>query len=265
MGLLLRPSTDCTYSRIGGAGMNFQLLTDQYYSLCLGEAELLCNQKPGIRFICSNERNTVQPGYAARFDVYAFCQKSRIIVSYGDKAADRIDILKETAILDFETFKNQLRSLYGRPVEHHIKYCFTEEKGHALSRALTKADFQKYLTFFKNANPDCQNTNWVKAYFYEMITDHLCCGVFENNLLASCTDAPKMPYRTSEVQEIGINTLPEYRKKGYAADACALCTQNMIARGKCPLWSTSVNNIASQKLAEKIGFKKLADVLALTL
>ena len=38
-----------------------------------------------------------------------------------------------------------------------------------------------------------------------------------------------------------------------------------LNQGKIPLWSTGVQNTASQKLAEKVGFIKLADVLTLSL
>lgn len=39
--------------------------------------------------------------------------------------------------------------------------------------------------------------------------------------------------------------------------------EEALNQGKIPLWSTGVHNTASQKLAEKVGFIKLADVLTL--
>lgn len=41
--------------------------------------------------------------------------------------------------------------------------------------------------------------------------------------------------------------------------------KNIIKGGKCPQWSCSADNIASARLAEKIGFIKLSDVLTLTI
>ena len=38
-----------------------------------------------------------------------------------------------------------------------------------------------------------------------------------------------------------------------------------VCAGKVPRWSISADNIASQRLAEKIGFIKLADVITLVL
>ena len=42
----------------------------------------------------SEQRNTVQQGYAHQFDIYALCQKDRIVVSYGDRTGNRLDAMK---------------------------------------------------------------------------------------------------------------------------------------------------------------------------
>lgn len=57
----------------------------------------------------------------------------------------------------------------------------------------------------------------------------------------------------------------EYRGKGYAVAACAKCIKEIMKNGKVPQWSTDINNVASKRLAERIGFIKLADVITVTL
>ena len=74
---------------------------------------------------------------------------------------------------------------------------------------------------------------------------------------------PDMPYMQDKVQEIGINTLSEYRCKGYAKSVTLSCIKAIIEKGKCPLWSCSTHNTASERLAYSVGFRKLADVLTL--
>ena len=44
-----------------------------------------------------------------------------------------------------------------------------------------------------------------------------------------------------------------------------LTAKKIIKNGKSPQWSTTIDNIASQKLAEKVGSVKLADVITATL
>ena len=44
-----------------------------------------------------------------------------------------------------------------------------------------------------------------------MVGEKLCWGLFVEDRLVSCTDAPGMPYMQEDVQEIGVNTLGPYR------------------------------------------------------
>lgn len=248
--------------------MDYKTITQDYYSKWLGADRILLDTSTGILFIYSEERNKIQYGYDKQFDVYVLKTANKLIISYGDKAADKINALKNALAisLNIDGIINILEKTYEIHVGHNIKYYFTKviHKSTA-ARNLTNSDYSAYLAFFKKCNPKCKNTNWVKEYFEKMVSKHLCCGVFDDELLVSCTDTPGMPYMTETVQEIGINTLPEYRCKGFATDSCALCVSEIINNGKCPLWSTNTDNVTSQRLAEKVGFTKLSDVLTLTI
>ena len=87
----------------------------------------------------------------------------------------------------------------------------------------------------KKCNPKCSNIDWLQAYFEEMICGKLCSGAYEGSILVSCADAPGMPYMSDEVQEIGINTLPDYRGKGYATIACQSSINEMLKNGELGL------------------------------
>jgi RimJ/RimL family protein N-acetyltransferase len=55
-------------------------------------------------------------------------------------------------------------------------------------------------------------------------------------------------------QELGVITLEEFRGRGLnTACAAALC-QQIQARGQSPSWSTSLDNAASIRVAQKLGF-----------
>lgn len=248
--------------------MDYKVITDKYYSKWLGNDNVLNEDNWGVKFIHSSERNKIQYGYGQQFDLYIFFQPTRVIFSYGDKLSINIKELTEQmkSLISLESIKQKLEQLFCVNINHSIKYCFNKIPQRQLnSRPLTHADYYQYSGFFKNNNPHCMNIDWLDEYFHEMVKEHLCCGLFVDNRLVSCSDAPGMPYMQDAVQEIGINTLEIYKGKGYATDVCITCAKEIVESGKCPQWSTSIDNIASQRLAERVGFIKYADVLSMSL
>jgi predicted GNAT family acetyltransferase len=76
-------------------------------------------------------------------------------------------------------------------------------------------------------------------------------GGFVNGRLASVACTFFMGY---DYEEIGVITETEFRGRGLSgACAGALC-QDIQARGKRPSWTTSPDNIPSQRVAQKLGF-----------
>jgi len=57
---------------------------------------------------------------------------------------------------------------------------------------------------------------------------------------------------TPEAHEAGVETLPDFRGKGYAKDVAAQWAQRVRAVGAIPLYSTSWENNASQAVARKL-------------
>ncbi len=59
---------------------------------------------------------------------------------------------------------------------------------------------------------------------------------------------------TETLWDISIDTLPEYRRQGYAALAVTHMIHHMHAQGRQPVWMAVEENPASWRLAEKLGF-----------
>jgi len=256
-----------------GSTKKWMEITCRYYSKWLGQEEILLHDFQGAVYVYSQERNTVQYGYGSQFDLYVLCQKNRAVISYGDRAGDKLDGLKaemekvmSAGVVSAEEVGRILERSFGSKASHGIKYVLGQTPS-ILSgaRVLTMEDYGEYDAFWRNCHPGCKDTDWLQEYFAEMVQENRCIGAFADGKLVSCTDAPGMPYMGSQVQEIGINTLPDYRRKGYASSACIKCLDEILSRHKVPQWSTAVSNQASRKLAERIGFVEFAEVITLSL
>lgn len=238
-----------------------------YYSLWIGQENILLQNKKGIEFLYSEERNKTQQGYGVPFDIYIFKSPERTVISYGSNAKQYIstfaDNLDENMTID-EIGNIAERIFHVKPVRN-IKYVYSRQINLNTSAVtLTASDFHKYKEFFEK----CQHVtagDWLYDYFIGMAEKRLCCGFYLDNTLVSCTDAPDMPYMNDKIAEIGVNTLPDFYGKGFATECCKKCISNILENDLCPIWSTSSDNLASQALAEKIGFEKVADVITLTL
>jgi GNAT superfamily N-acetyltransferase len=61
--------------------------------------------------------------------------------------------------------------------------------------------------------------------------------------------------------DISIDTLAEYRNRGFGAATAAALVDHLVARGIEPVWGAVESNHASLRLAEKLGFTKPAGEL----
>jgi RimJ/RimL family protein N-acetyltransferase len=55
--------------------------------------------------------------------------------------------------------------------------------------------------------------------------------------------------------DIGVHTLEPYRRRGLSSAAVYLVAKELQSRGLIPIWSTGSHNVASQRVATKLGFK----------
>jgi RimJ/RimL family protein N-acetyltransferase len=56
------------------------------------------------------------------------------------------------------------------------------------------------------------------------------------------------------VLEIGIETVQRHRGRGHAVRACAALLDYCLDHGYEPIWSCSLTNRGSHRLAERLGF-----------
>lgn len=117
----------------------------------------------------------------------------------------------------------------------------------AAIRPLTPNDLPQLQTI--SADIAWIYTTWGSAK--KMVHRGYAWGAFVNGRLCSIANSF---FVGAAYEDIGVVTEAEYRGQGLSA-ACvqALCA-DIQQRGRTPSWTTSLDNIASQRVAEKVGF-----------
>jgi len=64
--------------------------------------------------------------------------------------------------------------------------------------------------------------------------------------------------RTEHYADIGVFTLKEWRGRGFATAAASIVAKRVQEVGQIPLWSTGEDNIASLRIAQKLGFTEVS-------
>ena len=66
---------------------------------------------------------------------------------------------------------------------------------------------------------------------------------------------------TETLWDVAIDTLEDYRRQGHAARSAALMTAHMASLGKQPVWQSLENNPASWRLAARLGFTPVDELV----
>ena len=147
--------------------------------------------------------------------------------------------LLQTSFADLQVWDRVIYSLVGEPQ-------FSLPEGYEVRR-ITVVD----VPHLQSLSPEC---NWISKTWGGaacLAASGLAWGAWENGRLAaiSCTF-----FLGNHIEEIGVATEPLHRGRGLGvACAGALC-QDIRARGHTPSWTTSPDNIASLRVARKLGF-----------
>lgn len=200
-------------------------------------------------------------GHSNGIDMLVYERDGKYIISCSERGMGFLSIFKGNEISKAAQNNVHKRKFYytGDDISENIA-----PRNHA-AVMLTEKDYPDYLEFFKAVNPGCGETEWLHGYFSEITGKQCCFGAYTDGKIVSATDSPDLPVLEEGYCEIGINTLPEYRRQGFAREACAAHINSLLARGIVPLWSAGEDNIASRKLAESLRFIELMRVTEISL
>jgi len=121
---------------------------------------------------------------------------------------------------------------------------------HSIARPLTEKDRPLVEVFQPDAND----------YYFRLERQPLIGVVIAGQLLSLAHSSR----RTPEACELGIDTLPEARRKGYALAATIVWTQAVLQERLVPIYSADASNTASLRLADAAGYRAFARLAIVT-
>jgi len=111
------------------------------------------------------------------------------------------------------------------------------------------------LALVESATESLDMAGWRLGTAKVLLRDGFLAGAVVNGELVSIAFTAS---RTGRYGEIGIKTRADYRGRGYSTAAASLVTADVQASGETAFWSTDQDNAASQRVAEKLGFREVS-------
>jgi RimJ/RimL family protein N-acetyltransferase len=249
-----------------------------YQAAWLGVSPEFLDKVTGVVIIPNAAREKDAPGWPLPTLIYALQTKQALIISCSPNLEDRLHCLKDEP--DIAAAAQKLKNLFVYPCWQLKVFWLAQPTAQFdTSRAvlLQSGDYEIYHRFqlrYRNANKtkETPEMEQIEKVFWEiqaknfawMAQRQLCFGIFEDGELVSVTDSSKeYPYLPENMVTLGIKTLPEYRRKGYASAACTAFISSQINNDIVPIWECEADNVKSAALAEKLGFQLFGEIFRL--
>ena len=184
------------------------------------------------------------------------------LVSYGNNIVAQVSERTKSAVSEyinkfdayhcFET--PQINMLNDLLAPFDLKVCFMAECFLPDVTKLKELDCGYELrVLYKEDFADLYTEQWSNCFtFDDRERDVLAVGAYDNDKLiglAGCSADCEMMY------QIGVDVLPEYRRKGIASAVTSRLALEVLALGKVPFYCAAWSNIKSVHNAVKSGFR----------
>lgn len=126
------------------------------------------------------------------------------------------------------------------------------------SRRLELADIPLFVRMNQALYPACDSACLAED-LRRNIQDGIAFGVFQDGVLVGAAEAPVVAHMQDEVEEVGVDTLPGYRGRGYGKTVVSGATKAILELGRVPIYRSSITNEPSLRLASAVGYTKHAD------
>jgi GNAT superfamily N-acetyltransferase len=148
-----------------------------------------------------------------------------------------------------------MQSHLGRPVRYYGDIFHTLGRtapafAHPAVRLLTRDD----LDLLVAAPPEVRNAAMGFGPFGDLLDEGIAAGaVVDGSLVAlACTTAV-----TARHADVGVVTAGPWRGRGLATACAAFAAEEVRQSGRVPVWSAGESNVASLRVAQKLGFEEV--------
>lgn len=184
------------------------------------------------------------------------------LVSYGNNIVAQVSERTKSAVSEYiNTFDAyrcfetpQINMLNDLLAPFDLKVCFMAEYSLPDVTKLKEFDCDYELrVLHKDDFADLYTKQWSNCMtFHDRERDVLAVGAYDNGKLiglAGCSADCEMMY------QIGVDVLPEYRRKGIASAVTSRLALEVLALGRVPFYCAAWSNIKSVRNAIKSGFR----------
>jgi len=244
---------------------------DAFYSECLGfSAEKAKSGKTQV--FASERRLKNEEGYGVTFPFWMLYSENRYIISIRPDLLDLVSALVRSesdaralfnedggivveswcrSVLPKDDAK-KLRRIHS--LEHYVDKEYFRPFNIPECRRLISDDYKLIEKMSEISDFSCPD---------ECIEDGTAFGVFvDEKLVARSTTIPT-PKVTGKYHLVwmGVETLAEYRRRGYAKAVVSGTTEALLSRELVPVYNHAVWNIASRNTANSLGYKLYGETL----
>lgn len=244
---------------------------DAFYSECLG-FPFKKAKSDKAQVVASERRLRNEEGYGAAFPFWMLYSEKRYIISVRPDLLDLVSALVRSesdakalfnedggiiveswcrSVLPKDGTK-KLRRIYS--LEYYVDREHFRPFNLPACRRLTLDDFRLIEEMSETSDFGCSD---------ECIKDGTAYGVFADGKLVARSTTIRTPEATSKYNLVwmGVETLMEYRRRGYAKAVISGTTETLLSRGQTPVYDHAVWNVASENTAKSLGYQLYGETL----
>ena len=233
----------------------------------------LSQAQPGTICVTASERRLLkEEGYGVVFTFWMLLSYGRCVISVRPDLKEPIQRIVRDAADARELFTENYRNRIDKVCRAIVPDDIAEQlrQSHSYGFYIDAEHFRPF------AAPGCSRLSqddreliqeMLGSNKYgcpeESLQDGTVFGVVKDGKLVSLASVVPTPAATSRfsLSWPGVETLPEYRRRGYAKAVVSGVTETLLSRDVTPVYSCSVANIASASTARGLGYRLYGEKL----